>query len=357
MVRLLNGFLVICILSGCQKETGTAVFMPFTWPVSDPVAQGLDTQFLDSAVNSCLQLGYVDGLVVVRNGYLVMEQYFNGYNAHIPHAVMSVSKSFLSAITGIALDKGLLNSLDDIMLDYFPEYVYSGMDARKFDINLHHLMTMRMGIDKEENNLFDVLATENWLKSTIELPLLNDPGETFCYNTLETHLLSAILQKSSRMSTLELTEHYLTSPMGITIDWWTQDPQGYYFGGSEMFFTPREMAVLGYLYMNEGRIRGTQIVPAEWVVFTLTPTWMQNSPQWGVLTEYNYGYLWWLGKIGGIPMFMALGHGGQTVLTFPDLNLIIVTTAEENVGWDADQTRPILDVVSRYILKSIIDIR
>lgn len=345
---ILIGFTVL----SCRDDSLEPTFQPFTWNTSTPAAQSIDSQILDSAFITAEQMGYVDGLLVFRNGYLVAERYYNGYSTYTAHNVMSVSKSFLSAITGIALQKGYF-TLDDKVMDYFPEYVYDTMDVRKQDITIRHLMTMRMGIDNEENNLFDVLATENWIKTTIELPLLSAPGEKFRYSSLQTHLLSAILEKTSGLSTFDLTKKYLLDPMGIDIEHWSQDPQGYYFGGSEMFFEPYEMAVLGYMYLNGGKLRGEQIVPSDWITTSLTGTWEKNSAEWGVLRNYNYGYLWWLGEINSYKMFWALGHGGQMVLTFPDLNLIVVTTADYDVPWEEEQTRPILELVSKYVLPAV----
>ncbi|KPK86185.1 MAG: hypothetical protein AMS27_05570 [Bacteroides sp. SM23_62_1] len=349
---ILCSYLIGFTLFSCQDDTPESKFDPFIWNASTPASQGINSQILDSALIVAEQMGYVDGLLVLRNGYLVAERYYNGYSTYASHNIMSVSKSFLSAITGIAIQKGYF-TLDDKVMDYFPEYVYDTMDIRKYDITIRHLMTMRMGIDNEENNLFDVLATDNWIKTTIELPLLSAPGERFRYSSLQTHLLSAILEKTSGMSTYDLTKKYLLDPMGIDIEHWSQDPQGYYFGGSEMFFEPHEMAVLGYMYLNGGILRGEQIVPSDWVTTSLSGTWAKNSPEWGVLRDYNYGLLWWLGKINDYQMFWALGHGGQMILTFPDLNLIVITTADWDVPWEEEQTRPILELVSKYILPAV----
>lgn len=342
------GLLVI----SCHEDSSEFQFTPYSWSTSTPAAQDVNTQILDSAFIAAENLGYMDALLVIRNGYLIAERYYNGYTVNTPHNIKSVSKSFLSAMTGIAIKKGYI-TLEDKVMDYFPEYVYDSMDVRKYDITIDDLMIMRMGIDTEENNLLDVLETSNWIKTTIELPLLSAPGEKFRYNTLETHLLSAILTKISGMSTYELTKKYLTDLMGIDIDHWSQDPLGYYFGGSEMFFTPREMAVLGFLYLNEGKLGDIQIVPVDWVNSSLSRTWEKDSKEWGVLKDYNYGHLWWLGKINGFEMFWALGYGGQMVITFPSLSLIVVTTAGYDIGWDVDQERPILEVVSKYVLPAV----
>lgn len=340
------------IITGCNDDNPDPGFHPFIWDTSTPEEQGINSQILDSAFIAADNLSYMDGLLVIRNGYLVAERYYNGYNFYSAHNIKSVSKGFLSALTGIAIQKGYI-TLEDKVMDYFPEYIYDTMDTRKYDITIDDLMIMRMGIDTEDHNLLEVLATPNWIKTTIELPLLSAPGEKFRYNTMETHLLSAILTKISGQTTCELMQQLLTDAMGVHIYSWSQDPQGYYFGGSEMFLTPRDMAVLGYLYLNGGKLRDVQIVPANWVNFSLARTWEKDSKEWGVLRDYNYGHLWWLGKINGYEMFWALGYGGQMVLTFPDLNLIVVTTAGYDIGWDVDQERPILEVVSKYILPAV----
>jgi CubicO group peptidase (beta-lactamase class C family) len=346
---------MLLFIGGCEESSTDVGLEPFTWNVSSPEAQGMNAQLLDSALAKAENSVFIDGLLVVRNGFIVAEKYYNEYDENIPHNIKSDSKSFLSALTGIALQRGYLDSLEEKVLDYFPEYIYPGMDARKYKITIRHLLTMRMGIDREEEHLEDVLASENWIKTIIELPLLYDPGERMRYSSCHTHLLSAILSKASDLSTRQLASFFLTNPMGITIDHWSQDPQGYYFGGSEMYFTPREMAVLGYLYLNGGRLNGKQIVPEYWVESTLTPSTNNPPNEWGAWKNYNYAYLWWLGEMNDYHLFLAYGYGGQFIMCFPQLNLIVVSTADFLVDADTStiQEWAIFDIISQYILPAI----
>jgi len=219
-----------------------------------------------------------------------------------------------------------------------------------------------MGIASEsENNyavFFEIQNSPNWIKATIEYPLSFNPGERMRYNTFQTHLLSAIITKATNQNTRDFATAYLFDEMHVDVDDWLQDPQGYYFGGSDMFFTPREMALLGYLYLNNGRLNDKQIVPEEWVQLTLSSSSNFTHPnQWGDLKNYNYGYLWWLGEISGYQIFMALGYGGQFVIVFPDLNLIVVSTSNNNVNPDNanNQELAILNIIHKYILSSIIN--
>jgi CubicO group peptidase (beta-lactamase class C family) len=142
--------------------------------------------------------------------------------------------------------------------------------------------------------------------------------------------------------------------MGIEIVDWKSDPKGNNTGGYDIYMKPRDMAVLGYMYQNSGMINNTRIVPQEWIDASLTRTWTTNGTKWGPLTDYNYGYLWWLGKINGYEMFMAMGMGGQYILNFPDLDLIVVTTTNKDISWDNGQEIPTLELVSDYILKAIL---
>lgn len=353
---------VLIFIISCNKHPTEPDAGPYTWNLSTPEAQGLSSPILDSAFVQAKRTGFVDGLLVIRNGYLLAEEYYNGYRASTPHNVMSVSKSFLSAITGIALQRGYIPSLEEKILDFFPEYIYPGIDPRKYDITIRHLLTMRMGIRGEAEENYgvyrDMYASDNWIKTTIESPLVDDPGAKMHYNTFETHLLSAIITKASGRNTFDFATEFLCEPMHIDIDSWEQDPQGYYFGGNSMQFTPREMAVLGWLYLNRGRLNDVQIVPGDWVALTLSAsTDFPHPNEWGAFKNYNYAYLWWLGQINQYDMFMGYGYGGQFVVVFPDLNLIVVSTARTQVDPDTStvQEWAIFDIVARFILPAIIN--
>jgi CubicO group peptidase (beta-lactamase class C family) len=338
------------IFTSCSKDGDR---FKFEWLMSAPSAEGLDQQKIDSAFIKAEELGFVDALLVIRNGKLVAENYYNGYNADKEHQIWSCTKSFMSAIVGIALDIGLIESIDKKIMDYFPEYAYPGMDTRFYDITINHLLTMSMGIDNEENNLIPVVQSNDWIYQTFRLPLLSDPGQKFRYNSLETHLLSAIITKVSGKNARAFANENLTGPMGIEIIEWRSDPKGNSTGGYDIYMKPRDMAVLGYMYLNGGRINNTQIVSEEWIDSSLTRTWTTNGTKWGPLTDYNYGYLWWLGKINGYDMFMAMGMGGQYIINFPDLDLIVVTTTNKDISWDNGQEIPTLEIVSDYILKAL----
>jgi CubicO group peptidase (beta-lactamase class C family) len=343
--------LAALLLQGCTREPETTG-NGFQWPVSTPAAQGLDSQKIRAACARAGMLGTVDALLVIRHGYLVAEEYYNGNSRNVPHQLWSVTKSFLSASVGIALEKGLIEDIDNKVIDYFPEYTFDGMDPRFNEITVGNLLAMRMGIDREQNNLIAVITTDNWLRETFRLPLLYDPGTRFSYNSLQSLLLSAIITKTSGMNARQFAEKYLTGPMGIEIFDWGSDPQGNTIGGYDLFLTPREMAVLGYLYLNGGVIDGERIVSKEWIDLS----WQKrnlNDGSWGVLTEYNYGYHWWIGKMHDFDLFIAWGMGGQFIFCVPEHDLIVVVTSNPDISWDNNQEYPVLELVSDYILSAL----
>ena len=349
--------IILFLLNSCDLCPTQPRGSTFEWQFSEPSEQGLDTEQLIIALEEAESRKSIYSVLVIRNGYIVAERYYRGHDENSSFNIRSVSKSFLSAMTGLALENGTINDTNEKMLDFFPEYDNSSLDPRKQDITIKHLLTMQAGIDNEHNNYSRLHGTSNWIQSTIEEPLLYDPGERHSYNTFLTHLLSGIITKESEMSTYEFGQEHLFDPLGITIQDWKQSPQGIYFGGNNMFFTTRDMAVLGYLYLNSGEINGVQIIPSDWVEKSLTntmPEW-QSGWSWGELHNGGYGYLWWLGEIKEYKAFLAIGHGGQFIVCFPELDMIVATNSNAYVDWTAADTneRRVLDLIANYIVPAV----
>lgn len=326
----------------------------FEWQFSSPEEQQMDSEQLENALDSGTDVSSLYSVLVARHGYIVAERYYRGYDEYYAFNVRSVSKSYLSAMVGIAIEQGVIKNTSKKMIGYFPEYDSPEIDKRTRDITIKHLLTMQGGLEHEHYNYSRLYYTDNWIKSAIEEPLTYDPGTTHSYNTFHTHLLSGIITKQSGTNSLYFGQTFLCDPLGTTIQNWEQDAQGIYFGGNSMYFTTRDMAVLGYLYLNDGEINGVRIVPDEWVeksIKNTMPVW-QSGWTWGPVTDGGYGYLWWLGKIQGYNVFMAIGYGGQFVACFPELDLIIATNSDAYVGnWeDADKNElKALDVIDECL--------
>lgn len=338
-----------------QQWPTYAVAQPYDWPVSTPEEQGLDASMVDRALRKGSQLPYLNALLVVRNGFLIAERYYGDTGTTDANTVMSVSKSFLSAITGIAVRRGYL-SLGRPMMDFFPEYATPDMDSRKYDITLRHLLTMTSALpyDDHADHWNQWMPSSDWVAFCLGLPLDGTPGEVFHYSTCSTHLMSAILTRATGMSTLEFARQYLFEPLGITIGGWRQDPQGYYRGGWDMYFTPRDMARFGYLFLERGRVDDQRILTKGWVKRS-TRAYARGG-EWGPIDELGYGYWWWTGKGEKIyRMYFALGYGGQFIISIPKLDMVIVAAADANYDWGpaGEHVRAIRNLLGRYLLKPL----
>jgi CubicO group peptidase (beta-lactamase class C family) len=298
----------------------------------------------------------VQNLLTVRNGYIVSEAYFLNSDKTDAASVQSVTKSILSSLIGVALSQGILDSLNQSMMGLFPEYTQPGMDPRKQQITLAHLLTMTAGYDKDRNVASQFGVGGNWVRTAIDLPLVSDPGEAFHYNGFAVHLLSAIITKVSGSTTLEYGKTWLFEKTGITVDEWIQDPQGIYYGGGGIFITAREMARFGLVYLNGGELWGRQILPSNWVQESLSVHW-DGFGDYGSLTDIAYGYLWWMGTMGGHSVKLAWGFAGQFILLIPDASMIVVTQCTTpNTQEDADnQELAVLALIADHILPAIIE--
>lgn len=350
---------VLIFITGCVKDTTETIKDIGELNFSTPEKQGMSSSVLNTAYEKVLSYSFVDGLIIAKNGFIIGEQYFNGYDKTKTHNVKSVSKSILSIITGMAIEDGSIPSLDAKMMDYFPEYKTSSLDPRKLNITVEHLLSMRMGILSEVGNensvYFDFYNSSNWIKKTIEYPLAHSPGTQMNYNTFQTHLLSVLVAKATHKNAKDYATEVLFKPMKIDLDGWEKDPQGNYFGGNSMRFTLREMYLFGKLYHNGGKLYNTQIVPKKWIDKSLSITTNFNQLYIGAFKNYNYGYLWWLGEINTQKMYLAYGYGGQFVVVFPDLDLIIVTTTNNEVSAAkaSSQEVTLFDFISQQILPAI----
>jgi CubicO group peptidase (beta-lactamase class C family) len=299
------------------------------WRESTPAAQGLDPELLARA-DRAIEAEYpnIYSLLVVGHGYLVFEKYYRGHDRSDQYNIKSITKSVTSALIGIALEQRSLSSLDQRVVEYLPEYAGRPIDERKQAITLRHLLTMTSGFAWTEDDIDAWVSSPNWVRYAMNRPLAHNPGETFTYDTASSHLLSAVLNKATRMSEFQFADEQLFGPLGISTRVWPADPQGYTFGGSELYLTSHDLAKFGYLYLNNGYWDGVQVVPARWVAESTT----ERHSNVGFFGEEGYGYLWWVTKDQGYVAFFALGYGAQYVYVVPDLDLVVVITANTEIA-------------------------
>jgi CubicO group peptidase (beta-lactamase class C family) len=311
------------------------------WPTSPPEQQGLDPDRLARMVESIeAQMLDLHSLLIVRNGQIVFETYYPPYAQGTRHELFSVTKSFIATLVGIAAEQGAIPDLERTVVSYFPGQEFAQMDPRKSRMTVKHLLTMTSGLDWQEGDhtYQEMYYSPDWVKYVLDIPMLADPGTKFEYCSGCSHLLSAILQEATGMSPRAFAEKHLFGPLGITDFTWNTDAKGIPIGGWGLNITPRDMARLGYLYLKGGAWNGQQIVPEGWVRAS-------GSKQVETDGELDYGYQWWIYPTHGA--YAALGRAGQMILVVPDLDLVVVTTANM-----ADH-EPIFKLVDEYILPAV----
>lgn len=313
----------------CEQPKKREYWPTSGWRTSTPEIQGMDSAKLriaDEFIQNRLPDAF--SLLVVKNGYLVFEKYYSWGSPEKYAVVHSVTKSVTSALIGIALDKGYLKSVDQKLTEFFPEYITEDLDPRKKKISLRHLLTMSAGF--RWNDRGPVMrfwyTSSNWAKFTIQLPQEKNPGDVFNYNSSTSHLLSIILSKSTKSSTLDFAKRNLFEPLGIQSAYWHQDPQGYYIGGFGLGLSARDLAKIGFLYLNNGYWNGQSIVSEYWVKESTDQQIKAfSSPIYG---SFGYGYQWWVKKVDGCSSFRAWGRRGQFIVVVPELDLVIAVTSK-----------------------------
>ena len=280
---------------------------------------------LERAVARVTELPRMRSLLVSVDGTLLAEQYFHGAAPHRAANLKSASKSIISVLVGIAVDRGDIDGIDTTIDTFFPEYLD---DPAKQRITVEDLLTMRSGLETTSNrNYGRWVQSGNWVRHVLTRPLVARPGTRMIYSTGSTHLLSAIITRASGLDTHRFASLHLGEPMGISVPRWTADPQGVYFGGNEMSMTPRDMLAIGEMYLNCGRVGTTQIVSENWVHTSIKPHATRTRRP-----DRAYGYGWWVRDLYGYDAFYAWGYGGQFIYVVPDLRLVTVMTSSPNPG-------------------------
>lgn len=347
----------IILFSGCTSELKVDEFYWPTdnWLESTPDKHNMDSEILDGIYQ------YIDdfnidmhSVVVIRDNYIISEKYYeingNMMDSDEIHYLYSATKSINSALIGIAIEKGYIDSVEDKILDFFADRNISNVDNRKMNMTIEHLLTMSTGFDWDEwslpysnpDNIYnEFLEAENRVQFILDRPMSDDPGDVFNYNTGASHLLPAIIQKATEMSTVDFAQQYLFDPIGIDTEdvYWTTDNQGINKAGG-LHLTARDMAKFGILYLNNGTWNGTQVLPASWVNKSIQEYNYGDD-------DYDFGYHWWLHP--ELECYAAEGYGAQRLIIFPDYNLVV----SMNSGNTQDYTSLVKSMIKNYILLAI----
>jgi len=295
---------------------------------------------LEPAVKAASELPRLHSLLVSQRGTVILERYFNGRRATTPANMKSASKSVISALVGIAVERKLL-SLTQPIGTWFPDLP----DAKRA-ITIEDLLTMRSGLESTSNRNYGTwVQSPNWVRHALAKPLVERPGTEMVYSTGNTHVLSAILTKVTGKSTWQFAQEALAKPLGFTLAPWMRDPQGVYFGGNEMVMTPRQMLAFGELYLNDGKVGGRQIISKAFIAETFKPRGRSR------ISGREYGYGWWMREMAGRQTYYAWGFGGQFIVLVPSLDLVVVSTSAATVSDDRrEHRRSVDDIIETLII-------
>ena len=341
------------------------------WQTADPASVGLDAGQLQQAVSRIRDGTYqnVHSLLIVKDGKLVFEEYFRGYTWNYAgeqfrgdlvdfdrdtrHNLASVTKSFTSALVGIAIDQGFIGAVDDPVFAYFPEYAHL-QDGAKGRLTLEHLLSMTSGLewnemelpyDNASNDLVRLFYVSDPIEYILSKPLVAEPGTAWYYNGGNTNLLGEVIRQATGQRMDAFAAQALFAPLGITNYEWDHINADMIHASGNLQLRPRDLAKFGTLYLNGGVWHGQRIVSQEWVEVS---TQAHATPRWGG----GYGYQWWLATYdfgsGTTDAFHAAGWGGQRIIVFPELDMVVVFTGGNYVDDD-----PADEIVTRFVLPAV----
>ncbi|NOY58375.1 MAG: serine hydrolase [Calditrichaeota bacterium] len=368
-----GAILILSIMVGCStrpriEDLAAVEYTPLPgddWKVSTPAEQGLDPMLVAELYFDAAELETLYGLLVIKNGYLIAESYFNDGSIEQLSGRQSVTKSYVSALVGIALNQGCLSGLDQKMMDFFPEFSGQISDPRKEQITIRDMLQMRSGYPWEErtppyHNILFFSDNWHWLPHIVDFPLTSDPGTEFGYSNLTSHLLGVIVARACKTDLQSYAKEHLFAPINAEVNDWSRDADNYNWGWGEIYVTARDMAKFGLLYLNNGEYKGKRVLSTDWVRASLK-TYSEDINFTGILSsklgdyfrDIGYGYQWWSARVGDHRFNYAWGHGGQLIILLDELDMIIVTTADplNNISGDEawKHEGAIINLVGKFI--------
>lgn len=334
-----------------MKTTGAIISGLFI--INNAFSQKIDNAKLDSAISAADLIimtdnrtffKNVESIIVYSQGENKFEKYYNGFNKNSLHQIQSQTKSIVSLLMGIAIDKGYIKSEHEPVSKYFPEDFKTG-DNLKSNVTVRDLLTMSAGFQWEEmipmndpgNDNMNMLNSGNWLKYALSRPMAIKPFTLFKYNSGCPMIVAGIIEKSSKMTIEEFAKKYLFEPLGIKNYRWLKDSTGFCHAGGGLFLKPIDMLKIGVLVMNNGSFKNQQLISDDWIkkaTGSYLPTKFDIS---------TYGYFWWIREMRisegkTTKVISAEGAGGQKLYLFPEYQLIIGFT-ERN--YNTPQVSPI----------------
>ncbi|MEO0794011.1 MAG: serine hydrolase [Verrucomicrobiota bacterium] len=348
---IINGLLVLgsLLATACRDDQHSS---PVEAEQVPDAVHSLDFDSLDTALETDAYAD-IDALLVLKDGGLVYERYFNGYDADKVHDFASVTKSITSLLVGIATDIGHIESIDEPIHRYYESTVHSeAFKEGKERLTLRHLLTMQHGLDCDDYGHLGMWRFRLWLKANdpvqavLLFPMNKQPGSVTAYCTASTELLRIPLESSTGLPVETFANEVLFHPLGINEVEWEINGDGSVALGHGINMRPRDVATIGLMIENGGVWDGKRVVSAAWLA--------DSFARHGTLLGIDYGYLWYAEEynIGGetVKSYLAMGHGGQFLILFPELNAIIVIAAS-----DYEMKLDFYQLIAEKILPSLLE--
>ncbi len=314
--------LLLAPLPAAAQAPEAGVAVPPDARAPDAVPVGPD---FSAAVQRASRLETLETLLIAQDGERIVDEGFRGNRTDRATNIKSASKSVVSALVGIAIDKGLIEGPDQPISDFLRADFPANPDPQLNEITIGNLLSMQAGLERTSGaNYGGWTASRNWVRSALDRPFVEPPGGQMLYSTGSTHLLSAILTKASGRSTLALAREWL-EPADVRIADWERDPQGVYLGGNQMAMTPRSLLAFGEIYRRGGLgPDGERVVSKAWIDRSWEPRTTSR------FHDGRYGYGWFIDSFAGRQGYYGWGYGGQMIYVFPDLELTVAITSDEN---------------------------
>ncbi|CAH1653512.1 6-aminohexanoate hydrolase [Hyphomicrobiales bacterium] len=276
---------------------------------------------LSGLLDTAGDLAALETVLVAHRGEILAERGYRGHSPARPTNIKSASKSVMSALVGIAIDRRILQGPDQPIASLLLRDLPGNPDPRLARVTIGHLLSMQAGLGRTSGpNYGRWVASRNWVRYALEQDFDDEPGGAMLYSTGSTHLLSAILTRVTGRSTLALAQDWMKPVEGFAIASWARDPQGIYLGGNQMAMTPRALLAFGELYRNRA---GETVISERWIDQSWTPRTASR------FTGDAYGYGWFLRQMAGQEVHYAWGYGGQMLYIVPALDLTVVMTSDE----------------------------
>ncbi|MBT8368929.1 MAG: serine hydrolase, partial [Deltaproteobacteria bacterium] len=332
------------------------------WQTSSLDSEGVDSGNINEMMRNILEgdIDNIHGIVVIKNGKLVLEEYFDGFDRDTKHRIFSASKSVTSILIGMAIDRGMIKDVDTKVYEFFPEYERTKWIDQQYAINLKQVLTMTAGLDWNDWKYPDydsrdttrqMARSGDWLEFVLNRDIIEPAGKQFAYNNGLTMLLGGILKNTSGQNAINFADKNLFARLGISDYTWDRGKGGIVNTAWGLSMKPRDMAKIGYLFLKGGKWHNKRIVSQDWVDDSVKDYAKQD-----VFLGTGYGYQWWCGTtiINGqrIEAFYAAGHGGQYIFVCPALDFVTVVTSKW-IGNPFGEFRPQMLLVN-YILPAML---